>query len=151
MPAAQYDIGEVMDALAGVFNGVETGQEISGVAQVISCAAEVTGQIEPPGIVLDIDDQEWDLNMGAGADSFSVAAVVLVQYQETDTAQRELWSFLSRKPTAGVARLKAALEANQTLGGLVSYVVMTRVRSIGVVTYGAVDYLGAEIVLEVMS
>lgn len=151
MGAADYDIGQVMDALAATFNGVETGQEFDGVAQVITCRAEITGQLEPPAVVLEIDDQEWDLNMGSGADAFSVVAAVLVQYQDAEGAQRALWSFLSRHPAAGVARLKAALEANQTLGGLVSYAVMTRVRSIGVVTYGAVDYLGAEIVIGVMS
>jgi hypothetical protein len=151
MSAAEYDLEEVIPALANVFNGVETGDEIGGVAVTISCLPEVPGEVEPPAIILEMDDQEWDLNMGAGADSFTVLALVLVQYQDMATAQRELWRFLSRKPSAGISRLKAALEADQTLGGLVSYAVMTRVRTIGTTTYGNVDYLGAEIVIEVMS
>jgi hypothetical protein len=66
-------------------------------------------------------------------------------------AQRALWRFLSRKESSGVARLKQALEADQTLGGLVSYAVMTNVRNIGIVTYNGVDYLGAELIIEVVS
>jgi hypothetical protein len=151
MAGADYDLEEVMPALAAVFNGVETGDEIGGVPVTITCNPEVPTAVEVPAVVLEMDDQEWDLNMGHGADGFTVIAVALVEYQAADNAQRALWRFLSRKPTAGIARLKTALEADQTLGGLVSYAIMSRVRSIGIVTYGNVDYLGAEIVIEVMS
>lgn len=151
MAAAAYDLEEIMPALAAVFNGIETGMEFDGVPEVISCNAEVTGQISVPAVVLEMDDQAWDLNMGSGADSFTVIALVLVQYQDAENAQRTLWRFLSRKPTAGVARLKKALENNQTLGGLVSYAIMTGVRNIGETTYSGVDYLAAEIIIEVMS
>jgi hypothetical protein len=151
MAAADYDLNQIFDALAAVFDGVETGDEISGVAVAVSCTPEVQGQIEPPAVVLDFDDQDYDLNFGGGADSFGISAAVLVQYVDAEGAQRELRSFLSRKQTSGIGRLKAALEAEQTLGGLVSYVVMNGVRNIGVVTYAGVDYFGAELVLEVMS
>jgi hypothetical protein len=151
MSRADYDIGQVMDALAAVFNGVETGDEIDGVAITLECQAEVGGQVDVPAVVLELDDQTWDLNMGSGADSLGIVAVVLVQYQEAEGAQRALWSFLSRKEGSGFLRLKAALEADQTLGGLVSYAIMTTVRNIGIITYGNVDYLGAEMIIEVVS
>jgi len=146
-----YEIGEIMDALAGTFNGVPTGDVLNGVAQIISCAAEVPAQISVPAVVLEIDDLDWDLNMGAGADGFTVLATVLVQFQDMTGAQRELWRFLSRRNTAGVARLKAALQANQTLGGTVSYAVFSRVRSIGTIEYNKVPYLGAELIIEIVS
>jgi hypothetical protein len=151
MSVANYDIGEIMDALASVFDGVETGDEIGGVAITLECHPEVTGQVEPPAIVLELDDQSWDLNMGHGADSFAIIALALVQFQDSDNAQRALWAFLSRKASAGAVRLKAALEADQTLGGLVSYAIMTGVRNIGIITYNGVDYLGAELLIEVVS
>jgi hypothetical protein len=146
-----YEIGEIMDALAGTFNGVPTGDTLSGVAQTIQCSAEVPGQISVPAIVLEIDDLDWDLNMGAGADGFTVLATVLVQFQDMAGAQRELWRFLSRRNTAGVARLKAALEANKTLGATVSYAIFSRVRSIGTIEYNKVPYLGAELIIEIVS
>jgi len=146
-----YDIGQIMDALAATFNNVATGDTINGVPVTIECKAEVPDEIQPPSLVLELDSQTFDLNMGSGADSLSVVALALVQYQDAANAQRALWSFLSRKTTSGVARLKAALEANQTLGGLVSYAIMTQVRSPGIVEFNRVQYLGAEIVIEVVS
>jgi hypothetical protein len=151
MAAVDYDLNEVFDALAGVFDGVDTGDEVSGVAVTLTCVPEVPGQIEPPGLVLDFDDQNYDLNFGSGADSFGLVGLLLVTYAEAEDAQRALRSFLSRKQTSGITRLKDALEANQTLGGLVSYVVLTGVRNIGIVVFSGVDYLGAELVFEVMS
>jgi hypothetical protein len=50
-----------------------------------------------------------------------------------------------------MGKIKAALEADQTLGGLVSYAHMTGVRRIGNVVYNDVAYLGAELPIEVMS
>lgn len=146
-----YDLNEIFDALAAVFNGVATGATIGGVATTMMCLPEVGGQVNPPAMVLDLDDQQFDLNMGDGADTFTVIAALLVTFQDSEDAQRELRSFLSRKPTGGVMRVKAALEANQTLNGLVSYAVMTGTRDIGIATYNNVDYLGAELVIEVVT
>ncbi len=151
MAAADYDLNEVFTALAAVFDGVATGDEIGGVPITMECHAEVPGDVDVPAIVLDFDDQTWDLNMGQGADSLGIVALLLVQYQDAENAQQALRSFLSRTPGAGMTRLKAALEADQTLGGLVSYAIMQRVRSIGIITFNGIDYLGAEIIIEVMS
>jgi hypothetical protein len=149
---ATYEIEEIMDALAATFDGVTTGDSIRGVAQAISCTAEVPLQVNVPAVVLEMDDLDWDLNMGAGADGFTVLATVLVQQQDIQTAQRELWRFLSRRGGAGIARMKAALEANKTLGNLVSYAIFTRVRNPSTtVTVNAVDYLAAELIIEIVS
>lgn len=148
---AAYEIEQIMEALAAVFNGVATGDEINGTAVTLECHPEVVGQIDPPSIVLELDDLNWDLNMAAGADGWTVVALALVSYQDMEGAQRALWRFLSRKATSGVARLKGALEEDQTLGGLVHYAIMTNVRNIGVITYNGVDYLGAELIIEVVS
>lgn len=151
MSAAAYDIGEVMDALAATFHNVATGDVINSVPITLECYAEVPDQIQPPSIVLELDSQRFDLNMASGADSFNVVALALVQFADSDSAQRALWSFLSRKPTSGIFRMRTVLESNQTLNGLVSYAVMGNVRDTGLVTFNGVQYLGAEIVIEVMS
>ena len=148
--AVRYEIEDVMDALAAVFNGVPTGDTIGGTAVTIEAHAEVVGQVEPPGIVLELDNQDFDLTMGHGSDSLSVVALLLVTYADMDNAQRLLWRFLSRGAGSGLFRVKAALEADQTLGGLVSYAIMSTVRNIGIITYNGVNYLGAELIIEVM-
>lgn len=148
---ARYEIEEIMDALANTFNGLQAGYTIGGTTVTIECYAEVTGEIAVPALVLELDDQEYDINMGHGADALTIVALMLVQYADAQQAQRELWRFLSRNSGDGITRLKGALEANQTLGGLVSYAIMRTVRNIGLVNYGNVEYLGAEIVIEVVS
>jgi hypothetical protein len=150
-PAA-YEIEDIMTALAGVFDGLTTGDQLSTQVQSISCTPDVPPEINVPAVVLELDDLDWDLNMGAGADGFTVLVTVLVKTQDSGTAQRELWRFMSRKATAGVARMKAALEANKTLSGLVSYAIFTRVRNPSTtVTVNNVDYLAAELIIEIVS
>jgi hypothetical protein len=148
---AEYDINEIFDALAALFNGLETGDEIGGQAQTITAYPEVAGNIATPAMVLELDDIAWDETMGDGSDGLIIMATVLVQDVETKGAQRALRSFLSRKETAGMARLKATLAADETLGGLVSFVHMGQARQIGRITYDQVDYMGVALPLEVVS
>lgn len=147
-PAA-YDLNQVADALAATFQGVPTGDELDGEPVLISGHSDVPEQPNVPAVVLELDELSWDENMGGGADSFTFIATALVQYADSKTAQRAMRSFLSR--SGGAGRLKAALEANQNLGGLVSYAHMNNARRIGLIKYNGVDYLGAELVIEVMS
>lgn len=147
--ATSYDLNEIADALAAVFDGLPTGDEFGGVGETFNAYAEVPGQIEEPAIVLELDDLSWDATMGAGEDTLTFLATVLVDAQDDDGSQRALRAFLSRD--GGVGKLKAALLADQTLGGLVSYAHMPTVRRIGTITYGGVDYLGAELPIEIVS
>lgn len=148
---ANYDLNEILDALAAVFQDVTTGNQFGGVNETISAYADVPDEVVTPAVVLELDDLDWDQNMGGGADTFTILMTVLVQNADNQGAQRALRAFLSRKQTAGIARLKAALEEDKTLGGLVSFAHLARVRDIGKITYGDVDYLGADLVIEVMS
>lgn len=147
-PAA-YDLNAVADAIATVFDGVSTGETYDGVAQKVTGHSDVPPQPNVPAVVLELETISWDESMGGGADSFTFIATALVQYADSDGAQRSLRSFLSRDGGAG--KLKAALEASRTLGGLVSYAHMQTARRIGLITYNDVQYLGAEMVIEVMS
>lgn len=147
-PAA-YDLNAVMDALAAVFNGTPTGETFNGEAETFSAYPEVPGQVTVPAVVLDLDDLEWDLTMGDGEDGWTVIASLLLDFQDDQGAQRRMRSMLSRNGGAG--KLKATLKANQTLGGLISYAHMTRVRRIGEIVYGDVTYLGAEIEIAMVS
>lgn len=148
---ASYDLNEIFDALAEVWNGLETGDEFNGVAQVITAYSEVVGNIQAPAIVLELDDIAWDQTMGGGEDMFTILATILVKDIASGDAQRDLRSFLSRAPGAGFERIKAALAANKTLGGLVSYVEMGSARQMGKIPYDGVDYMGVALPLEVLS
>lgn len=148
---ASYDLNAIFDALAEKLNGLETGQEIGGQGQTLTAYSEVVGNIQAPAIVLELDDVAYDLTMQNGADGISVVATCLIQNVDASGAQRALRTFMSRAEAAGVGRLKAVLDEDTTLGGLVSYVQFSGVRRVGTLTYDGVDYLGAELIIEVMS
>jgi hypothetical protein len=149
-PAA-YDINEIFDALRDLFNGMDTGDLIGGSRVELSAYAEVVGNVQAPAMVLELDDIAWDETMGNGQDILTILATVLVQDVDSKGAQRALRSFLSRSATSGFGRLKATLEADPTLGGLVSYVQMGQARQIGRITYDQVNYMGVALPLEVVS
>jgi hypothetical protein len=86
---------------------------------------------------------DYDLNEIADALSAAVQgldAYVISGVQQEVTATGDV-----------PGRVKDALEANETLGGLVSYAVATGTRTIGNINYGGVDYQGATIVIEVVA
>lgn len=144
-----YDLNAVFDALAAVFDGLATGAQWDGASIALAAYAEVPGQVTVPALVLELDDLVWDVTMGRGADTWTVVGTALVQFADQQDAQRELRAFLSADGGAG--RLKAALEAEKTLSGLVSYVQLTQARRVGKISYAGVEYLGCELVFEVMS
>lgn len=148
---ASYDLNAVFDALQDLFDGLDTGEDISGQAQIITAYSEVIGNIQVPAVVLELDDIAWDQTMGEGMDDFTIMMTILVQDVSTGDAQRQLRSFLSRAPGSGLARLKKTLEDNKTLGGLVSYVLMGGARQMGKIAYDGVDYMGIALPLEVTS
>lgn len=148
---ANYDLNEIFEALADTFNGLDIGEDMSTVATTITAKPRIGGQLQVPAVVFELDGLEWDLNMGDGADGITIIATVLVQFVSEDDAQRQLLAFLSRKDTAGVARMKKALEDNETLAGTVSYAHMGGLRRVGVIEYEDTPYLGAEIVIGVVS
>lgn len=146
---ADYDLNAVMDALAAVFDGTPTGETFGGAPETFSAYSEVPGQVSAPAIVLDLDDLQWDLTMGGGEDGFTVIGTLLLDFQDGEGAQRRLRAMLSR--SGGLGKLKKALSDNQTLGELISYAHMTRVRRIGEIPYGDITYLGAEIEIAMVS
>lgn len=146
---ASYDLNAVFDELAAVFDGIATADQIGGATVTLTAYSEVPGQVTVPALVLELDDLQWDTTMGRGSDTWTVVGTALVQFADQQDAQRKLRSFLSADGGAG--RIKAALQAEQSLGGLVSFVQLSGARRIGKITYGGADYLGCELIFEVMS
>jgi hypothetical protein len=145
---ANYDLNAIADALAATWSDMDT-QTVAGDMIPLSSYSEVPGVVNVPAIAIELDDINWDVSMGRGADSMSFLAYMIVSEVDSVDAQRLIRQALS---TAGLyERLKDTLEANQTLGGLVSYAVATGTRSIGRINYGGLDYQGATLEIVVMS
>lgn len=143
-----YDLNDIADAIAATFQGLSLWTVDTDVIP-LTVYSEVPGVANVPALAIELDDVTYDVTMGRGADSFAFLAYVLVASADSPDAQRLIRRVLSSRGL--YARLKDALEANQTLGGLVSYAIMTGTRSIGAVNYGGLDYQGATIEITVMS
>lgn len=90
-------------------------------------------------------DETFD---GTSRPTFCV--LILVGYVNTTGAQEKLGAFLS---AAGDTSIKAAIEADQTLGGVVSECLVTDIESYGVIslTDGGTRYLSAELNVEIIT
>ncbi len=90
---------------------------------------------------------DYDRDMGGRmVMTFEVMLLSRPFEQGVVMAQRETWPYLS--PT-GPQSLKAALEADPTLGGIAEQVVVTAARDLGTYEFDGVDYVGAVFDVEV--
>lgn len=143
---ANLDLNAVADKLATLDIGT---WEIGGQMQPVSMYSEVSGQVQVPAVAIELDDVSYDLSMGGGADGATFLAHLIVSEADTGTGQRLTRQLLSNGSVA--TSIKAALEQDTTLDGLVSYAHMTGTRSIGSINYAGTEYVGATLVIEVMS
>lgn len=111
--------------------------------------AHVPGQLSPPAVVVGEWSCEYDETLGRGWDRWRFRARLVVAPTTDHSAERKLDSFFA---SSGVSSIKAALEADQTLGGRASTVRVARVGPAPqVVTLGQQEYIGCDIEIEVMA
>lgn len=144
---ADYDLNAIAQALATAM--AVDSWEIDGQLRPVSVYADVPGLASTPALAIELDDITYDVSMGAGADEFTFLAYLLVSSADAVSGQRLQRQLLSRGGAA--LSVKAALERDTTLGGLVSYAHMVGTRTIGTINYGNVAYLGATLEVRVIS
>jgi hypothetical protein len=143
------DLNLVAEALASILD-VDTW-EIGGQTWTVTTYAEVPGTVNTPALAIELDDVAYDVSMGRGADTFTFLAHVIVSEASQTDGQKLVRQLLSTGPGTVSTSLKEALEANQDLGGQVSYAVIRGTRTIGSINYAGTEYLGATLEIEVMS
>ena len=100
----------------------------------------------PPQAVILPDRIEYDLDMGRGADTFFFLVTVIVGRADDRAAQNNLDRFVS-----GSDSIKAAIEADMTLGGVVNFARVTEMTNYRQINVGDTIYLGAEFEVEVVA
>lgn len=112
-------------------------------------AATVPGAPNPPIAIVGQWTAEYDATFGRGYDRYRLTVRLMVAPTADQQAQNKLDSFCA---SSGVSSVKAAVEADQTLGGVAE---MVRVVRIGpapqVFSHGAQEFLGTDIEIEVMA
>lgn len=133
-------------------NGLATNlQTISG----LRVYPFVTGTVATPAAVIVPGDGgrgnrraiDFDQTMGRGSDQFFFTILVLV----SDAAERAAFETLDAYLAgSGTLSVKAAVESDETLGGIVGWTNVQGVMDYGRIDYGGQSYLGAEFTVEVM-
>jgi hypothetical protein len=103
--------------------------------------------IAPPTAIVQLPEAiNYDLTFGRGADTYDLRVLLLVAKGSDRAATKNLASYLD---AGGPTSVKAAVEANDTLGGLVDVANVKRARGVGAYTVAGVEYLGAMFDVEV--
>lgn len=110
----------------------------------------VPGQVSPPAAIVEPASPliVFDSTMGRGSDELAFNVTVLVQYGTDRTSQDALDAYLAG---SGASSVKAAIEADDTLGGIVSYARVASATDYGPMTFAGVDYLGVRFSVEVLT
>lgn len=114
----------------------------------------VTGTVVTPAAVIIPGDGgrgrraiDYDQTMGRGSDMFMFTILVLVSDTVERTSVQELDAYLAG---SGSFSVKAAVESDGTLGGVVGWTNVQGVQDYGRIDYGGQTYLGAEFIVEVV-
>lgn len=156
MAAVDYDLNEIADALAAQLSADTWA--IDGQTTKVASYPEVVGQVAVPAVAIELDTVSYDVTMGRGSDAFTFLAHLIVSESDGRSGQRLVRQLLSSG--GGITSIKDSLEgkptdsenvllAKRTLGGLVSYAVLTGTRNIGSINYAGAEYVGATLEIEV--
>jgi len=133
-------VEQAMQALADAFGG------IAGLSRY----PRPPGTINVPAVVVSLPAGElgdYSPVMGQDAMDLTLVVNVFVQWGDDRAAWSQLLPFVDR---AGTSSLFAAVNADPTLGGVVDSALPFNPTNFGPYTYGAVQYLGAEMTVEVL-
>lgn len=129
-----------MTDITAIRNAIATKlATISGV----NVYARLPGTVVAPALVVRRRSTTYDTTMAGDSDDNQFGIMVFVQFGEDDSAQQNLDSYIA----TGV--IKHALEADPTLGGVVAFSAITTVGEDQLMMYAGVQYLTAELVLQV--
>lgn len=101
---------------------------------------------KPPVAMVLPDRILYDLNGSRGADTFMFMVSLLVGRADDRSAQNKIDSYL-----VGATSVKAAIEADRTLGGVANTCRVTEMRNYAQVIIGEIVYLGVEFEVEVIA
>jgi len=100
----------------------------------------------PPVAMVLPDRVDYDLNANRGADTFTFQISLLVGRADERSAQDKMDTYV-----VGANSVKAAVEADRTLGGIANTCRVTEMRNYAQVSVGEVVYLGLEFEVEVIA
>lgn len=104
--------------------------------------------VNAPCAVVQFNSIQFDETMGRGSDKLFFNILVFVEWTDPDASQNDLDSYLN---LSGSTSIKAAVEGDSSLGGIVSYAVVTAAHDYGVIAVNTIDYLTVVFDVEVVT
>lgn len=133
-----------MASVTSIRNGLATRlNTITG----LTAHAVVKGQIVPPAAVIELETINFDATMGRGSDDFVFTVKLLVSASATPDAQAKLDGYLAG--SGATTTVRGAVDADDTLSGVVHFARVATVRQYGLIEYAGVQYVGCEFLIEV--
>jgi hypothetical protein len=108
--------------------------------------ATVPGQINPPAGVIRRRSGPRPSTLGATNHDYTFTVTVLTSLADDKSAQLKLDEFLSGD---GAASVMEAIDEDPTLNGVVDYAQVSDIEEDRVVEVAGVNYIGADVVIEV--
>lgn len=102
----------------------------------------------PPIAIVQPTNIIFDTAFRRGADTLEFTVTLLVGQVSERTSQSKMDGYCA---TSGSTSVKAAIEADKTLGGSCFDCRVTQMRSYGSIIVGEINYLGAEFVVSVIA
>jgi len=109
-------------------------------------SATVPDNPRPPIAVVMPERIAYDLNARRGADTFFFTIILIVSRADDRAAQNNLDAYLT-----GSSSIKAAVEADRTLGGVANTCRVTEMTNYASLPVGEVLYLSAQFTVEVVA
>lgn len=130
------DIGALLGGLAAQLETIDG----------LRVREEMTGSIHPPAAVLTLDEIEYDTTMDRGSDDVTFNVTVFTSMASERTGQQTLFEFLKG---SGPKSVRAAIDADQTLGGAAMYAEVRSAGDVGIAKFADVSYYAARFVVVV--
>lgn len=89
---------------------------------------------------------KFDVVMGDGADDWEYAVTVFIPYTDPELAQAQMSDYVKR---TGPTSIKAAIEGEKTLGGVVDFAHVREALEEEIRQVGGVPHLAVEFVIEI--
>lgn len=104
------------------------------------------GAINPPAAVIRRAQTRYDSTMARGSDDHAFVVTVFVSLASDAAAQDQLDAYLA---TSGASSIKAAIEGEDTLGGIVHFARVVSAEEDRTLEYGGVVYVAVDWIVEV--
>lgn len=104
--------------------------------------------LQPPAAVVGWPDVEFDFVLGRGADRLSIPVRVFVASASDHSSNTELEAYIS---PSGAKSVKAAVEADGSLGGAAHSSRVARASGVGIFNIAGIDFLGVEFTIDVIN